>query len=193
MVALVILGAAFLAMSKFSGVGAISFYSSAGDGIFIEFFLGVGLGLFYLRKIHVPHDVAVLSIIIGLTLIIFPLPIVRNIGTGIAALLVVFGVLYLPSPSNPKLAQAFDFLGCTSYALYLSHLAVLSAIRRIVINLHLVGAVPAEIYIPATVAVSMLIAAVIYMLIEKPLAKYLGAPLVSAIAQRRSIHIPKPA
>jgi exopolysaccharide production protein ExoZ len=175
--ALAVLGTGFMLASHYSSIPAFHFYSAASGGIFLEFFLGVGLGLLYLRKIRVPAIVAATMAIVGTVLIIFPPPVPRHIGIGLPALMVVFGALYMPSPNNPRIARLFNFLGCTSYALYLSHFAVLSAVRRVGINAHMAGTIPASIYIPGAVTACMAVAALIYWLIEKRLEKHVGVPM----------------
>jgi len=185
-VALVCLIGALMGLGMVSGVPELSFYATAGHGILLEFLFGVLLGRLYLSGAKIPAPLAWSALAAGLALIVFPVSGPRFLMIGGPAFLIVAGALYVPAPKSKQVADAFDVLGLTSYALYLTHVFVLSAFRRVLLLEH--AQMHWAVYIVIATALSVVLATAVYLMIEKPIEKRLK-PLVALRFQRVNLPV----
>lgn len=163
------------------------FYGQFARGPFVEFLFGVVLAHIYRANVRIPTSVAIASLIGGIAMIIAQMPGARPVVVGLPAFMVVLGALYIPAPKSLRLAECFDFLGRSSYALYLSHFIVLSVFRRTLLNEHLgPNSIPAFVYIGSAVALSLAIAVAIYVLLERPFDLRVSQPFLKKIFRREA-------
>jgi len=100
----------------------VSFFS---ESIVYEFVLGMLIGVAYRRGWRLPSSTGWLLAILGLSLLALELPILHILRYGVPAALVVIGCLFLAVPHS----RFGVLVGDASYALYLSHVFVLGALR----------------------------------------------------------------
>lgn len=107
-----------------SGTAIVQFLR---ESIVFEFVLGMGLALAYRKGLRLSSASGAALLVGGIALFAIDPDLPHIFRFGVPALLVVAGCLYL---KLPELRWAV-LLGDASYALYLSHLFVLGALRRV--------------------------------------------------------------
>jgi peptidoglycan/LPS O-acetylase OafA/YrhL len=152
-------------------VGIFDFYSS---GIVLEFLFGVALGILYCAGFHIPQKYLWMLLVAACAVMFFrpayvSLP--RWISYGIPAMFCVGFAVYYERGHRVKRWATLILLGDISYALYLSHGAVLSAVTQIFMYLGLIN-VWGGIIIFSIISFFLvfLVAVGLHFLIEKPLA-----------------------
>lgn len=171
--ALIAMTTALMAISVASSVPEIRFYSFSGHGIMFEFLFGVGLGHLYLAQPKLPLWFAWMLVALGTALLVLPLSGHRPVAVGIPALLVVAGALFTQQPKSERLASLIDFLGRISFALYLTHIFALVNFRVVVRDAGI--QVNGWLYIAAVLTISIALASAVYVLIEKPIGRWLAS------------------
>lgn len=96
-----------------------------GLDVVFEFVFGMLLAVAWRRGFRLPASVGAVLLIVGTALLLARIPTIRAIAFGIPALMVVAGALFIKLPER----RWAVLLGDASYALYLSHLFVLGALR----------------------------------------------------------------
>jgi len=117
--------AVFLIAHGFSSGTAISSFFR--DAVVFEFIFGMLLAYSWQRGFRLPPAMGVALIAIGFALLFLKLPFARVFEFGVPSLLVVAGCLYVRVAENKTLL----LLGDASYALYLSHIFALGAMRKV--------------------------------------------------------------
>jgi exopolysaccharide production protein ExoZ len=97
------------------------------NDIVFEFILGMLLAIMWKRGHKIPQWLAVASIIGGFVVMFMQLPLPRIFEFGVPAFFIVTGCVYLKIGSN----RFGLLLGDASYALYLTHIFALGAMRKL--------------------------------------------------------------
>ncbi|MBL4646011.1 MAG: acyltransferase [Rhizobiales bacterium] len=149
---------------------ALSF-SGIADWIVIEFIFGMGLAHLYLSKapIFLPKILFALGTCLLLLSIPFgrELPLHRVFISGIPAVFIVYGALYMPQIKNGLLA----LLGNASYSVYLAHFYIITICFKIAAMLELT--VNTDVLFLGVFVASIASGLVFYYLIEKPIGRYI--------------------
>jgi exopolysaccharide production protein ExoZ len=160
---------AFYAIAR--NVSWLSFYS-AGGAVILEFALGVGLAVAYLRGFRLPTWLAVVSLVAGTVLIFTLHGHERLFVYGLPALLIVAGALWLPSAHDTRMRQALDFLGCISYPMYLVHNVPIQSGTRILNKVGFAGgSIDGEVFLIGVLLATIAIAAAMHVGIERPVER----------------------
>lgn len=142
-----------------------------------EFLLGAFAGLIFLRWKGFGWPVALVSSIVVLAIMVYTLgvdytrPWTRVATIGVPATLLLFALVGLEKHRKIKFAKPLTLLGDWSYALYLTHILTLSLIGRLWAGFSRDGIADNIIILIAMIATSIVVAAVTYQLIERPLIK----------------------
>lgn len=142
------------------------------DPIIIEFAYGVLLAACLFRGVQLSPLARLTLLIVGLLMMALDGTthgINRAFSFGLpAACLVAAAALGTERPMRPGLARLCVLLGDVSYALYLTHLFPMRALREIWARLHLTGTIGITSYVIATLAAALLLALCVNVWFEKP-------------------------
>ena len=161
-----LLGAIVL-LAWWSGSDAppVRFY---GNPIVFEFAFGMLLAVAWRRGLRVPPAVAVLLIVGGSALLIAPLPVPHILMYGVPSLMVVAGAVWLPLPER----RWGVLLGDASYALYLSHLFALGALRKVLPPLLGEGPLAAWSFVAISLLLCTLVGVAVHLLVDNWLLRH---------------------
>jgi peptidoglycan/LPS O-acetylase OafA/YrhL len=146
--------------------------------IILEFAMGMGLGLLYQRARSMPsRPIAAAVMVAGFAVLLGHIPFVsgeRAIWSGLPSAAIVYGAVSLEARGAAIRSPLIQLLGAASYALYLFHPAVVSAIGRVGTKVH-VGDIPfagvlLTLFILATAAIVAIMA---HLLFERPVSALL--------------------
>jgi peptidoglycan/LPS O-acetylase OafA/YrhL len=161
------------------------FYS---DPMILEFLFGIAIAALYLSGFRLVRWQAVLLVGMGAMLFTAQLSpyfglFGRLVDRGGPALLVCAGLMLLPDPQRPgRVGRALRLGGDASYTLYLSHAFVVNAV--VLVGARIWTGTPWLVF-AAAIAAALLVAVVVYRVIERPmtdaLQRWIGtAPLRGA-------------
>lgn len=155
------------------------------NSIIIEFGMGVALAMAYQRigKSFANAGAAIVCFAVGFGLLLWlntpPLPfdVGRFITAGLpAALIVGAGVLLWPADREDRLPGVLVELGNSSYSLYLSHRFVQRPLQIAFTQLLPAGAWVGWAYVGCAVVAAISAGHVVYLLLERPLLRWLRRP-----------------
>lgn len=112
-----------------------------------------------------------------------PETLVRTIGYGVFGCLILYGMLSLELKGRFKAVAGLIVLGDASYTVYLLHYPIISLLLKAVLILGLLKLQPAELVVVAVVAVAAVavaLAAVAYVIVERPLQRWLYRAIASS-------------
>ena len=143
--------------------------------LILEFAMGIALARLWMRGSRLPSPQLALGVLtLGLTLLILldPLDLPRFIAAGLpATLIVAAGTLFCPNRPLP-----LQLTGDASYALYLSHRFTLRAATLLLLPLLPATPIGALAYVGAVCALSLAVAFVTHLALERPLMRALSGP-----------------
>lgn len=153
------------------------------NGIVLEFLFGIALALAYRRGVRLPawSGAVLVAVAIGILLWVKAEGWAgaawnwRFLWAGGPALLLCAGVALVPEREPGAMRRALILLGDASFALYLSHPFVLSALALVA---EAAGLRSAALYIAAGFGLCIVTATLFYMLVEKPFYTWMTARLV---------------
>ena len=135
------------------------------DPILLEFGFGIGLAILHHAGVRVPSWTGLPLLAAGLTLLLTAGHGPRPLTFGLPATLLVATTLLAERPLLSRSLRRLALqAGATSYALYLSHLFVVRAVRE----LWPATALPDLLFVPAVLAASVLAAAAVHASVERP-------------------------
>jgi len=123
------------------------------ESMVFDFVLGMLLALAWKKGFRLSSNLGWLLIVLGLALLFARLPIPRFFEFGVPSLLVVTGCLFV----NVKHFPTASLLGDASYALYLSHIFTLGALRKVLPPV--LGDVPMAAYL--FVVISLIVCTIV--------------------------------
>ncbi|HEV7258744.1 MAG TPA: acyltransferase [Bosea sp. (in: a-proteobacteria)] len=154
--------------------GPVAFY---GNDIVIEFLLGLIAGYLFTRArpLGVPIGLALIGLSVCSVIAMADLaPVPRSVASGIPALMLVLGSLQLETLARRSPFRPALFLGDISYSLYLTHVIALPMVTAIFIRLDARYGLDTAAAYPLVAALwALLVAALVYLAIEKPLTRRL--------------------
>jgi exopolysaccharide production protein ExoZ len=156
-----------------------TFYTS---GVLFEFLFGLLIGAIYSSRVQLSPSSAVALTVCGLAGLIFGYDAagvdhMRVIAFGVPSAFLVAGVVYMESSSSWNLPRAVKVLSNASYAIYLSHGIVLSALCQLWLKLTpKPGAHSISWFIVTGISLSLVVAIAIHRLIEVPIANWFRQP-----------------
>lgn len=177
-------GAVAMLIAAMAGLGLalphqgtfLTFYTSP---IMLEFVFGLGLGLWYLNGAAPARGWGYVLIAAGLLSLLAQGGVPgadRVIRWGIPAAVVVAGALVLERGRPVPACGPLVLLGDASYALYLVHGMILSAVGQVFARLAPAGSVTIYVAFGATAVVAALIGAVaVHLAVERPLLRLMSA------------------
>lgn len=141
------------------------------DAIILEFFMGMVIGYFALKRQFWPSKLSAIAGVAALAFLLFsaniniaPLP--RFIWSGIPASIIVWSVMSLEKHIHGRVPRWVIFFGSASYALYLFH-PLISPMAPAVLNKLSLQSFPLAVV--CSTAIAMISAAIIYQWIELPI------------------------
>ncbi|MFG1377013.1 acyltransferase family protein [Xanthobacter autotrophicus] len=157
----------------------LAFYTAP---IMLEFVFGLALGLWYLEGPPLARGWGFLFLAAGFVSLLAQGDVAqetRVIQWGIPAAMVVAGALVLERARPVKRIGAFVLLGDASYALYLVHGMVLSAVGQVFVHLQVFLPLPAPLAFIAcaicAVGAAIVVAIAVHLAVEKPLLRLMSA------------------
>lgn len=162
---------------QFSGasLGTADFYF---QNIILEFALGMAIGIIFLRGglNRIGSTFGALMVAVGFCALFALDPLyassTRILVYGLPAALIVIGVLAFESRSQVPRMQFMEFMGDTSYSLYLVHIFPV-AILRAIWPMPMDGAMSFTLFLAASVVSAVGMGAISYYAVEKTSLKYL--------------------
>ena len=133
-----------------------------GKAMVFEFAFGMLLAVAWRRGFRLSPRAALLALLVGTALLLLHLPLPRLLMFGVPSLLVVAGAVYLPLPER----RWGVLLGDASYALYLSHLFTLGALRAVLPPLLGEGPLAAWVFVAIALLVCTLASVVVHLLVD---------------------------
>lgn len=161
------------------------------NSIVLEFLFGIGIAMAYRRGTRLSRPVGAMLAIAGAAVLVWVMAcgwpgvawIWRFAWAGVPSAMICAGVaLMRVAPQPGPVMRAGVFLGDASYALYLSHPFVLSAIAMVLGRLHLAGIGAAWGYIVGAFVACVAASAVIHAAFERPFHDWLSARLTRRAA-----------
>lgn len=162
--------------------------------IILEFGFGVAIALLARRQVTLPAVVRWAGMIGGTAILLYdpmqshlhahdwltPNDLWRVLGWGVPAAMIFAGAVLAPKPETVRApsapARLLAHLGDASYALYLIHPVVMGGVAAAWFGLRLNHWLHPWIAVAATVALSCLVASLIYRYFERPVTNALQAP-----------------
>lgn len=139
----------------------------------LEFLAGMLIARYAVDK-QAPWPVATTALIAGLICILFvPWPVFpgSQIFIVLSAVLIVWATVMLERPMEGRWPRIFLFLGGASYSLYLIHSMAAPIAPKL---LSIVGVSSGILSVLLSIAISLVAATVCYVLVERPMTKYLS-------------------
>lgn len=142
----------------------------------LEFLAGCLIGSGYIRRFATPKYFGVVLLIAGASLLILSaifgvIDAPRVIKWGIPSVLIVTGALLVERSGIASFPSLLVKLGGSSYSLYLSHIFTISAIGKLWVTIF--GSMYGTFIVVAT-ASSILVGHLSYVIVEKPMTRYLN-------------------
>lgn len=154
--------------------GPIAFY---GDDIVLEFLMGLLAGYLFkkTRPLGVPLGVVLIVASVCLVMWMATMTAVpRSIASGIPALMIVLGSLQLEARARQAVFRPALYLGDVSYSLYLTHVIALPMVTVVFMRLGADLGINAGLAYPVVASLwALLIAALVYRSVEKPVTRTL--------------------
>lgn len=154
------------------------------DPIVIEFAFGVLLAMCVFEGVQLSAPARLALLIAGLLILALDgtaYGINRAFSFGLpAACLVAAAALGAERRTHPGLARVYLLLGDMSYALYLTHLFPMRALREVGARLHLAGTIAITAYVIASLAAASVLAICVNAWFEKPATRTARLVLRSA-------------
>jgi exopolysaccharide production protein ExoZ len=144
---------------------AVRFYL---DPIVLNFLLGMIIGRWALTRATIPISVAILTVVLGFTLLLIPeTHLKRNVIVSlVSSSVVVWGVVALESRFGQYVPKLVLFLGSASYTIYLFHSLIAPAVPEILKWLQIGSATVSVI---GSVIVATAASSIVYLVLEKPI------------------------
>lgn len=162
---------ALAALAPFADGLYARFYT---DSLLLEFLFGCWLGAAYLRGFALPPAAALLAAVAAVALVLWQgLGLPRGLQLGIPAYLLVAACLSLERRGVWPRLGLFERIGDSSYALYLSHIFVLSLAVRLLLRPTALRALPADLMFGLLLAACAGAAWLLYILVERPIDRWL--------------------
>jgi exopolysaccharide production protein ExoZ len=161
------------------------------DPILLEFYLGTAIAFLFMKGFSLPRHFAVAAIILGISTIFLTGDVdlgkwTRVICWGLSGGVLLLGVISLEH-AGMKVPKLFVALGDSSYSLYLVHPFLVPAIGKVWMKLHLSERLsPAFLFFVAFIC-SIVAGYVLYLLIEKPITRWLSRTWKSPVMGANSI------
>ncbi|MCG5235024.1 acyltransferase family protein [Xanthobacter oligotrophicus] len=174
-IALFLSGLAVLGRAVPSENAFLAFYTAP---IMLEFVFGLALGLWYLEGPALARGWGFVFIAAGFVSLLAQGDVAletRVIQWGIPAAMVVAGALVLERARPVKRIGAFVLLGDASYALYLVHGMVLSAVGQVFVHLPQPSPLAFVACAIAGVGAAIVVAIAVHLVVEKPLLRLMSA------------------
>ncbi|MDI4666070.1 acyltransferase [Xanthobacter autotrophicus] len=174
-IALFLTGLALLGRAVPGENAFLAFYTAP---IMLEFVFGLALGLWYLEGPPLARGWGYVFLAAGFVSLLAQgdvAPETRVIQWGIPAAMVVAGALVLERARPVRRIGALALLGDASYALYLVHGMVLSAVGQVLAHLPLPAPLSFFACALAGVGAALLAAIVLHLAVEKPLLRLMSA------------------
>ncbi len=149
------------------------------DPIIIEFLFGIGIAAFRRRGVTLSPVLCWALAAGGAALLLTIEPLfgspgdARFISAGLPAALIVLGFAFMPFDAATRPGRFLAMGGDASYALYLSHPFAINAAALLLRRVGLSG----WVMLPAVLLGALGVAALVYLLVERRLTRWLGARL----------------
>jgi exopolysaccharide production protein ExoZ len=144
--------------------------------IVLEFACGVVIGQLWMQDVKLPLAPALVLLVGGLisllTIGLIAANLDRFLSWGIPAALIVAGVVFAERARPWKPLRLPRFLGDASYSIYLWHALVTVVVTGVVLRL----GVPAVLQPTVIVTFGLVLSAILYLVVEKPLVRLLHPP-----------------
>ncbi len=141
-----------------------------------EFVFGMLLAAAWKRGWRLPASTAVWLLVLGTCLLFLKLPIPRIFEYGIPSLMIVAGCLFV----NVREVRWGVLLGDASYALYLSHIFVLGALRKVLPPILGDGQVAAYLFVLLSLIICTLASIVVHKYVDNWLLRHERIPGIGA-------------
>lgn len=152
--------------------------------VLIEFLYGIIIGYALKKKRCAPAPLALLLTLVAPMLLFMGksgyFSLQYGMSIGIAAAMLVFGVVSLEQAEKLRIPSVLTKLGDSSYTLYLCHGFVLLCLGKPLSMVGLLPVIPADILIMIMTAVCLPTGYLAYLLVEKPLTAFLNKKLVNS-------------
>ena len=138
------------------------------DSVILEFYMGMVLGYFTLKRRFWPSQLSVVACLLALAYSLLSadlLQLPRFIEAGIPAAIIVWSTISLEKHLHGRIPGAVMFFGSASYALYLFHPLIAPLAPTILKKLSIVNF---PLSVLCSLAIAMVAAAAIHQWIEKP-------------------------
>lgn len=145
--------------------------------LLLEFLAGCLIGSGYVRRFYTPKYLGIVLLIAGASLLVLSaifgvIDAPRIIKWGIPSVLIVSGALLVERSGIASFPSLLVKLGDSSYSLYLSHIFTISAIGKLWVTFF--GSMYGVFIVVAT-AGSILVGHISYVMLEKPMTRYLNS------------------
>ena len=174
----------FSALSLFRGETHSAAWFLA-DPIILEFYMGMVIGYFALKRAFWPTSVALVAGLSALAFMIFSTPIdyaplPRFLGTGIPAAILVWSTMSLEKYLHGRIPRSIMFFAGASYALYLFH-PLIAPFAPLVLNK--LSIQNFNLSVVLSTAISMVTGAVVYQWVERPVNNVVNGYLKKSAKQ----------
>jgi exopolysaccharide production protein ExoZ len=160
--------------------------------IVFEFLMGIAIAWARQRGVTWPPAAAIAAVMVGVVLMVLAMRsgladhawLARPLWMGVPAALLCAAAVFVREKATPgPVLRALMFGGDASFAIYLSHPFTLTAVAAL---WRFTGVVQPTAYIAAAAVASIGVAAVLHVVLERPLMKRLNARARDAFARRPS-------
>lgn len=158
-----------------------------GNGIMLEFLMGMSVGRLYLSQINIGNKIAICIIATGIAGLLFTLikgygdisemgnifngklSVRRSLLWGIPCALLVTGVTMREKNSTLKIPGILTEIGNASFSIYLTHLLMLDYVNRLWRLSGLNNIIESDILVLLSMSFSLVVGWICYRLVERPL------------------------
>ena len=175
-----VITAVFIAAHMIPSNGAFALFFR--ESMVFEFVLGMLLAVAWKKGFRLSSNVGWLLIGIGVVLLFARLPLPRLFEFGLPSVLVVAGCLFV----NIKHYPTASLIGDASYALYLSHIFTLGALRKVLPPL--LGDVPmaAYLFVFISLVICTIVSIVVHLLVDNWLLRHERFDMFRTARQREA-------
>jgi len=153
-----------------------SLLSVATSPLLSEFLVGCGIGILFTGTARLSRTIAHALIATGIIWLLLAaggvIPhTIRAVSWGLPSAMIVAGILFLEKSSSIPISKLLVAIGGSSYSLYLTHIFTINALGKIWVSLfngHY------GLFIVACVIGSVIVGHLAYLVIEKPVIRFLG-------------------